>query len=381
MNFTADQIKLLMFEMLFVFSFAYYTYTTNIFVIFGFLLIVLYMFSTRLSKILPLMFVLSFIPIFFIYYSKFGFDGGFRVFKTFVIFAPFFVLSGFKMNLNDGWKLLKPLHYFMTGAAVLVCIDFCLYFAVGKTIGSFTESGFMPRPNGFMEDSNFFSYSVVSYIIFLKYTYRKSTKLFIMAVFLSGSFSAIFMLLVLLVIYKMKIFSNLVKYSRKWKFIRYSIFTSVLFVSVSYMSIVSNKEEIINYLEEATEASPLMQVKIRSMFYRFEAQNTAVNIISQSGDELFGGGPGITKTLNERGMNLHNTYYQIFVEMGFVLIILVIFILLYYMLCIDNINFMLLYAVMFLFGNMLEVYYFPLLPFIYFLYVFYQNKVRECALN
>ena len=67
-------------------------------------------------------------------------------------------------------------------------------------------------------------------------------------------------------------------------------------------------------------------------------------------------------------MNLHNTYYQMYVEIGGVMLFIVAFFLFYYMLDIKNVSFLLLFGIMSLFGNMLEVFYAPVLSFIYFLY-------------
>ena len=130
--------------------------------------------------------------------------------------------------------------------------------------------------------------------------------------------------------------------------------------------ILEYKNQIIDYIE-AVDMNPLLKVKAASMFHRFESQEIAIHEINKSGKYFFGGGPGITRTLNDRDMNLHNTYYQMYVEIGGVMLFIVAFFLFYYMLDIKNVSFLLLFGIMSLFGNMLEVFYAPVLSFISFI--------------
>ena len=154
---------------------------------------------------------------------------------------------------------------------------------------------------------------------------------------------------------------------QKWKIWRVLIIMSVLIIHFSYYMVVDHKNQIIDYIE-SVDMSPLLKVKAASMLRRFEAQEIAIHEINSSGKYLLGGGPGITRTLNDRNMNLHNTYYQMYVEVGGLLLVIVVSCLFCCMLDIKNISFLLLFGVMSLFGNMLEVFYAPILPFIYFLY-------------
>ena len=83
-------------------------------------------------------------------------------------------------------------------------------------------------------------------------------------------------------------------------------------------------------------------------------------------------GSGYARKMNERGMNLHNTYLQTFLEIGLIglLVIIVFFFVIYVNI---NILFLPLLASFFLLGNVLEVFYFPLLLFIFFLSKVYDN--------
>ena len=78
-------------------------------------------------------------------------------------------------------------------------------------------------------------------------------------------------------------------------------------------------------------------------------------------------------------MNLHNSYLQMLLEMGIncLLIVLVFGMWCYYYL--DK-HFVLLFVALFLLGNVLEVFYFPLLSFILFLSLIYSNKEKEDCL-
>ena len=164
----------------------------------GIITLIPILFFTKRNNIIPFLFTICFFFFVCLYYVLYGIEGGFRILKTYTICLTFIILSQSKQEAEKIQILLKPLHYFMTLSAWIVCIDFVLYWGGGHTIRNFTSSGLMPRPNGLMEDSNFYSYLMVCYIMYLKYTYGKSTKLFIISIFLSGSFSAIMILLLLL---------------------------------------------------------------------------------------------------------------------------------------------------------------------------------------
>ena len=74
---------------------------------------------------------------------------------------------------------------------------------------------------------------------------------------------------------------------------------SVLIIHLSYYMILEYKNQIIDYIE-AVDMNPLLKVKAASMFHRFESQEIAIHEINKSGKYFFGGGPGITRTLNDR---------------------------------------------------------------------------------
>lgn len=88
---------------------------------------------------------------------------------------------------------------------------------------------------------------------------------------------------------------------------------------------------------------------------------------------LFGMDAGTTKEMNEYGLNLHNTYLQAFLEIGLIglLTILGFFLIIFFNI---NILFLPFLSVIFLLGNILEVFYFPLLLFIFYLSKLYEGK-------
>lgn len=373
-------IKLLCIEFFFILSFAYITYATNLYIVWGMMTLIPILFFTKQNSVIPFLFTISFFLFACLYYVLYGVEGAFRILKTYTLCLTFIILSVPNRWPENIRLLLKPLHYFMTLSAWIVCIDFVLFFLGKPTIMNFTSSGFMPRPNGLMEDSNFYSYLMVCYIMFLKYTYRRPTKLFITSVFLSGSFSAIIILMVLLFFYKRTAINKLSPAMQKWKIWRRYIVICVLGIHAFYYVIVEHKDQIINYVE-TMDMNPLLKVKTVSMFHRFESQKIAIDEINRFGKQLFGGGPGITRTLNDRNMNLHNTYYQMYVEIGGLVLMIVALFLIYYMLNITSISFLLLFGMMSLFGNMLEVFYAPVLPFIYFLYKLNRHALSTSKLS
>ena len=367
-----------MLEIFFVLSFAYVTYSSNIYILWGALFLLPMSLFMKNRNSFPILFLYIFVFLFGLYFILYGFLGGFRVFKTYVICLLFVLIDNY--NLSFKGRALSYIHWFMVLSACVVYVDFCLYCLGLPTIMNFARTGVMPRPNGFMEDSNFYSYVMVCYVMYLKYTYNMKTKFFILSIFLSGSFSAIILLLILLLFWKkipIKFGSGELK---KWHLWRYWIIAGVLFIHLSYYSVVRYKNEIVSYIE-TMDMSPLLKMKTFSMFLRFDAQYNAMNQIEAENKQLLGLGPGEAKTLNDRNINLHNTYYQIYVEMGGVLIIVLLLLLVYVMLQIEDVRYLLLFGLVSIFGNMLEIFYFPILPFIFLLYKVGKNASRTVVSN
>jgi hypothetical protein len=116
-----------------------------------------------------------------------------------------------------------------------------------------------------------------------------------------------------------------------------------------------------------------VQNKLISLAIRFEGQADVFNIIDNIKTFLFGIGAGRTKMFIATAANLHNSYLQIFLEMGFVLFIIVGVFIGYFLFTINK-KFIILFCTIFLLGNILEVVYYPLLSFTYFLSKSYENR-------
>jgi hypothetical protein len=135
---------------------------------------------------------------------------------------------------------------------------------------------------------------------------------------------------------------------------------------------------LIVYAKELREIAILyegfiVQNKLISLAIRFEGQVDILNLMDNIKTFFLGIGAGNTKTVIVTGANLHNSYLQIFLEMGFVFLITVLSFIGYFLFTLNK-NFIIIFCVVFLLGNILEVVYYPLLSFIYFLSKSYENK-------
>lgn len=364
-------------EIFFILSFVYITYKTNIYVLYGVLTLLPVSFFVKNKNIFPLFVMCLLMFLSFFYFGMHGFLGAVRVVKTLVICVIFVIIDSCSFSSDNR---LRYVHCFMTLSAYIVCIDFILYWLGLPTIMNFVCTGIMPRPSGFMEDSNFYSYVTVCYIMYLRSACNTSAKLFIISVLLSGSFSAIILLLILLLFLKKTSIKYLIKKSRGWRLWRFWIIGTVLFVHTAYYAVVKYQQEIVDYVE-TLEMNSLFKMKTFSLFLRFDAQSNALNQIASENKQLFGLGPGEAKTLNDRNINLHNTFYQMYVEMGVLFLIIVLFLLLYVMWRIENVFFLLIFGLVSLFGNMLEIFYFPILPFAFLLYKVNQNVLLSSKIS
>lgn len=146
-------------EVFFILSFSFLSYKYNLYIVWG---IIPFLFLTKKAIYKNAAFwVVVLTMLSFIYYYS-GFGSTFRTIKTMVVLLPFFFTNVLQ---REQYCLSKYFYFFMQLNAILVCVDFFLYFIVGRTIMNFTESGFLPRPCGLLEDSNFFSYLMLIYIL------------------------------------------------------------------------------------------------------------------------------------------------------------------------------------------------------------------------
>jgi O-antigen ligase len=233
-------------------------------------------------------------------------------------------------------------------AALLVCIDFVLYFITGTMIMGGTESGFLPRPRGLMEDSNFFSYLMLVYIFYLKKQEGRYNYLLVLSLILSGSLAAISCFLLLSLFYR---FTDHVKLSKS-KLIKYLtlIITGISFFV--YFNTAFNYNKIMENVE-VSEMDGLEKVKFYSLMLRFGAQNEALMLIDSPSKILFGIGAGNTKNFTEREMNLHNTYLQLFLEQGLIVFVLFALLILLMALKIHDTYYVILFCVIFMLGTIL----------------------------
>ena len=343
-------------ELFFILGFTSLTYKYNLYILWGFVpILFLSNKSVYKSTFFFIFTLLSFSLLYFLYQ---GGNSAFRIVKTMIVFLPFFYTN---VLIRTKYSLSKLFEYFMNFNAFLVCIDFCLFFTVGKTITNFTTSGFMPRPCGLLEDSNFFSYLMLIYIFYYKWKYNYCKKIYILSLFLSGSFAAIFFFLLLSIVMKFKRIVN----SRSI-LLKFTIISGAITIIIIYDIMAINPSYILEILS-LLDVNELLQVKFISMSNRFTTIANAMTEMKTLPDFFFGIGAGKTRTLSEIGLNMHNSLLQLFLEMGFFLlsmVILLIFSMLYY---IKNIKWLIIFCVMLVLGVLLETLYSPLLSFVYFL--------------
>lgn len=353
-------------ELFLLLGFFRVTYTYNIYIFYGIAVLPFFLYKRQTNFLfLVLFFILLslIVPYLFVHDSR----SAFRVLKTAVIFLP--VLALYSLKKFD-FKLTKLFQNFMFLSALLVCIDFFLYFLTGRMLMGGTESGFLPRPRGLMEDSNFFSYLMLVYIFYLKDLNGKFNVFFVLSLFLSGSFAAILCFIVL------ALFGPFInRFNDKRPVLLKNVtmfFTAVLFFF--YFNIAFNYNRIMEGLG-LENLDGVQQVKYASLMMRFGAQNEALMMLDSTDKIMFGIGAGNTKSLTERGMNLHNTYLQLFLEQGFFIFFIFFIFLVGMVLGIKNPYYVIVFCVIFMLGTILEVFYFPLLSFVFFIsFITYQKK-------
>ena len=343
-------------ECFFITGFTLLTYKYNVYIALGFLPLYC-MLREKIYKGVAFFLILFFLlPI--LYYVYAGPVSSFRVMKTMIVLLPVYYTNLLK---NSSFALSPIFKWFMKINAILVCVDFILYFTVGTTIMKFTESGFMPRPCGLLEDSNFFSYLMLVSIFYYRWKEGRYNKLFVISLLLSGSFSAIGAFTALLIVY------GCLNKRNKCS-IRMRIFFILATISVMslYDWIAIHPDEILSIVS-SWNINDLIKVKIASMSHRFNTVSNAMSEIDSLEEVLMGIGAGKTRSLSDIGLNLHNSFLQMFLEMGAVLTGTVIFVLLYMVWHIQHLRYVILFCIITMLSSIMETFYNPLLSFVYYI--------------
>lgn len=352
----SDKLICVLVEVFFILGFTFLFYKYNIYVAWGIIPFFILINKSVYKYAIFFAFLLTLLSLFYYYCS--GFSSAFRVVKTMVVILPFFLTN---ILQREQYCLSKIFRLFMKLNAILVCIDFFLYFIIGHTIMTFTQSGFMPRPCGFLEDSNFFSYLMLVYVFYYKWHYGQYSKLFIASLLLSGSFSAIFSFLMLFFVFKKKCTEGVC--SLKFKILIVVIALSIVGI---YDLFAIHSGIVLEFISEL-QMNDLLKVKMASMTHRFTTVSNAMSEMDTMNEYLWGIGAGKTRGLSEIGLNLHNSFLQMFLEMGGVLVVVILFMVFLMIRNIKTTRYVILLCVVFSLSAMMETFYNPLLAFVYFI--------------
>ena len=339
-------------EIFYILSFFAFTYQYNINILYASLLFV-FIPRQRNKPILIgalAILILLVVPYFIIHDSR----ASYRIAKTLAVFMPLFFMPVLE---RTRYRLSSFFHVFMVVNAWLVYIDFFLFFTTGRTIMHFTTTGILPRPCGLIEDSNFFSYLMVVYCIYRKRVTGLYSKFLLGSVVLSGSLSAVLMMLFLLLFYKVYKISEL---CARWRY----VLGTALCISF-YFCIVLFSENIVDYIRQL-DVNELVKFKSVSMILRLQTQHEALMYLLNH-DPLCGVGAGLTTQLMTKGINLHNGYLQLFFEMGALLLVPTIILIVSSMVFMRDAFYIPLFCVLLILGNILDIVYFPLLSFVFFI--------------
>ncbi|MDY3789692.1 hypothetical protein [Bacteroides fluxus] len=351
-----DKVVCVLIEIFFILSFTFLSYKYNLYIVWGFIPFCLLISKAVYKEAAFFVVLLITLSLFYDYYS--GFGSAFRVIKTMVVLLPFFFTNILR---REHYNLSKYFYLFMRLNAILVCIDFILFFLVGRTIMNFTVSGFLPRPCGLLEDSNFFSYLMLICIFYYRSLYGHYNKLFICSLLLSGSFSAIISFFVLFNVFKRISVENICR--TRFKLI---IILITLAIIILYDCLAINSDLVLKYISEL-QVSDLLKVKMASLTHRFTTISNAMSELDTMGEFLWGIGAGKTRGLSDIGLNLHNSLLQMFLEMGGVLVSIVILIIFVMLHNIKTTKYVILFCTALILGSMMETFYNPLLAFVYFI--------------
>lgn len=337
----------------FILGFFWISYAANTYVVASLFLYVILFFG-RFNFSLIISTIVFLISLFYLYMS--GMGEAYRFLKTFLVFFPVAYVCRY-YNLSNS----KLLDAFLKFSVFLVFLEFIFY--------SFFGFGFIPdttttraagaeflRYRSFFEDSNFFSYTILTYIFYKKIVFGRYDIFFVGALFLSLSVSAIIAFISLVSFYS--VFNPVGFLKRYYRFI---FGVLILVVTCFYIFLVFNFFDLIGTVD-----SEFWRFKLVSLSIRFDVQAAAINYIFANDSSIWGDGAGAARLMNDGGYNLHNTYLQIFVEMGFFTLLFVLFFLTYMFYRID-VRFLPVYSLLVLLGLIMEVYYFPLLVFVFYL--------------
>lgn len=352
-----------LYNVFFVLGFCILTYATNIYVIYAVgLLLCLFFAGMPRQKGMAYLYISLVVLLAVFYFFVHGGGASYRIFKTLtLIWLMFFI------PMIDGLKVTKLLHYFLLGNAVLVYIDVILYNTIGF---SFTQGvdtyGYM-RFSGVIEDSNFFSYMLFCYVYYLKMQTGRYNFFLIGALLLSLSLSLLLTMAVVMFMLSFKRLWELSsRYIKTWGILivvfAFLVYYGLLFVLTTFRNIDAQND----YITE----------KLVSLSLRFESQLEAFDALTMDNAFWWGIGAGKTREITTNSMNLHNSYLQMLLEMGIVCLLPVFAAVGYCYRFLDK-RFVLLFVAIFLLGNVLEVFYFPLLLFILFLSLVYQEGNQE----
>ena len=98
-----SDLKLLCLEVFFILSFAYITYASNIYIVWGIITLIPILFFTKRNNIIPFLFTICFFFFVCLYYVLYGIEGGFRILKTYTICLTFIILSQSKQDVSCFW--------------------------------------------------------------------------------------------------------------------------------------------------------------------------------------------------------------------------------------------------------------------------------------
>ena len=292
-------------------------------------------------------------------------DGGaaYRIFKTLTLIW----LTLYIPLVND-LRITKLLHCFLLFNAALIYIDVVLYNTLGLSLTTGVETHGFRRFSGVIEDSNFFSYLLFVYIYYLKVKTGHFNYFLIGAVLLSFSLSLIITMFGVIILFHVK---------KLWVLPNRNVKVLGGMVLVGVFVIYYGMLFVLTTLRDVDTSNDYIAEKLVSLSLRFESQLEAFDALELNDDYCWGLGAGKTREITTEGMNLHNSYLQILLEMGIVCLLIVFACAFYCYYFLDK-NFVLLFVAIFLLGNVLEIFYFPLLSFILFLsYVYRQEKVAS----
>lgn len=343
----------------FVLAFFDLTIKSNIYILIP-LIVFFYILIGRFSYYLS--FTLPLILIGFVYLFYFGFDEFFRFQKTFLLVVPItYLLFVYKINLSN------TLRYFLIVNVFIVYLEFIVYNLFGIILMPNTSIMIgWPRYHAFFPDSNFFSYTILCYVVYDRITRGKYNLWMIGSIFISLSISAILVLIFFYLFYNVYV-NNL----ERIKYIRTKFLLVFIFSMTAYFYFTINADDLRGLSENES-----VQFKIVSMSIRLDMQSQAIKNIFENNSFFLGLGSGAAKTLNEFGLNLHNTYLQAFLESGFFVfsIILIFFLKIFFEI---NILFLPFLMILLLLGNILEIFYFPLVLFIFYLSRVYDKSIMQ----